>query len=171
MEITEKELIEKGLRILWIVWLAMFGSLLIYVFVCHQWGEYMRPTGHPDFPLGLLKNILYIVALVTIVLTHFIRKFMLAGRSGGSEARPSKTGMSSGAPSFVVRYTAALIASLALSESIGIYGLVLFLLGDNFQTLYIFISVSAAAMFFYRPKREELESLAIDKQMKGAPTP
>jgi hypothetical protein len=171
METTDKEAIEKGLRILWVIWVAMFGSLLIYVFICHQLGENMRPTGHPDFPLGLLKNILYIVALVTLVGTHFIRKLMLASRLGSSEARPSKTGVASVAPSFVARYTAALIVSLALSESIGIYGLVLFLLGDNFQALYIFIGISAAAMFFYRPKREELESLAIDKQMKGTPTP
>jgi len=62
-----------------------------------------------------------------------------------------------------------MIVSLALSESIGIYGLVLFLLGDSFQTLYIFISISALAMFFYRPKREDLETLAIAMQTKEAP--
>jgi hypothetical protein len=169
MKTTDKEAIERGLRILWIIWAAMFGSLLIYVFICHQLGEDMRPAGSPDFPIDLLKNILYIVAIVTLALTHFIRKLMLAGRFGGSDSRLSKNGAASGTPSFVARYTAALIVSLALSESIGIYGLVLFLLGANFQTLYIFIGVSAAAMFFYRPKKEELESLAIDSQTKGTP--
>ncbi len=57
-----------------------------------------------------------------------------------------------------------MVVSLALSESIGIYGFVLFLLGDGFRTLYIFIGISALAMFFYRPKREELEALAIAMQ-------
>lgn len=54
-----------------------------------------------------------------------------------------------------------MVVSLALSESIGIYGFVLFLLGDSFGTLHIFVGISALAMFFYRPKREELETLAM----------
>ena len=53
----------------------------------------------------------------------------------------------------------ALVLCLALCESIGIYGLVLFFLGDTFQTLYTFVVISAAGMFYYRPKREELETL------------
>ena len=66
---------------------------------------------------------------------------------------------------------AAMIVSLALSESIGVYGLVLFLIGDSFQTLYIFIGISVVAMFFYRPKREDLETLATAIHTKSAPPP
>ena len=54
-----------------------------------------------------------------------------------------------------------MIVSLALSEFIGIMGLVLFFLGDNFQVLYTFMAISAIAMLFYRPKRQELETLNI----------
>jgi len=61
----------------------------------------------------------------------------------------------------IAKYATAMVVSLALSESIGIYGFVLFLLGDNFRTLYIFVGISALAMLFYRPKREELETLAM----------
>ncbi len=61
----------------------------------------------------------------------------------------------------IARYATAMVVSLALSESIGIYGFVLFLLGDNFRTLHIFVGISALAKFFYRPKREELETLAM----------
>jgi hypothetical protein len=94
---------------------------------------------------------------------------MLTGRSGGSEPMSSRPPSLSNQPLFLGEYTTAMIVSLALSESIGIYGLVLFLLGDSFQTLYIFISISALAMFFYRPKREDLETLAIAMQRKDAP--
>ena len=59
-----------------------------------------------------------------------------------------------------------MFVSLALSEFIGIMGLVLFFLGDNFQVLYTFMAISALAMFFYRPRREELETLAIAMQPK-----
>ena len=64
-------------------------------------------------------------------------------------------------PRALARYTTAVIISLALSECIGIYGLVLFLLGDEYQTLYIFIGAAAAAMFYFRPKREELVDLSM----------
>ena len=54
-----------------------------------------------------------------------------------------------------------MFVSLALSEFIGIMGLVLFFLGDNFQVLYTFMAISTIAMFLYRPKREELETLVM----------
>jgi hypothetical protein len=74
-------------------------------------------------------------------------------------------------PSPPAKYTVAMLVSLALSESIGIFGFLLFLFGDNFQVLYTFIAVSALAMFFYRPKREELETLAISMRTKQASAP
>jgi hypothetical protein len=39
MEETGRADFEKGLKILWIIWAAMLGSLLIYVFICHQVGK------------------------------------------------------------------------------------------------------------------------------------
>ena len=74
-------------------------------------------------------------------------------------------------PPFVGHYAAVVIISLALSESIGIYGLVLFLLGGGFKTLYTFIAVSALAMVFYRPKREEMEKLAMAYKKQAGASP
>ncbi|MBU2499127.1 MAG: hypothetical protein KKE57_09510 [Proteobacteria bacterium] len=64
-----------------------------------------------------------------------------------------------------------MMISLALSESIGIYGLVLFFLGDSLRTLYTFIGISALAIIYHRPKREELETLALAMQREGGPAP
>jgi hypothetical protein len=46
-----------------------------------------------------------------------------------------------------------------MSESIGVYGLILFLLGKNSTDLYLLILVSAAAMVMYRPRKEEMLNL------------
>jgi hypothetical protein len=46
--------------------------------------------------------------------------------------------------------------SLALCESVGIFGFVLFLIGKNALDLYILVALSATAMFIYRPKKDEL---------------
>ena len=114
-----------------------------------------------NFPIPLLRNILFGVAIITLFLTHFFKKFLLAGTSGGSPSKSLESGSHSNQPPFLAKYTTALIVSLTLSESIGIYGLVLFFLGDGFQTLYILTGISALAIYFHRPKREELETLAI----------
>ncbi|UCH08184.1 MAG: hypothetical protein JSV55_04120 [Deltaproteobacteria bacterium] len=169
MEVAERVTNEKGLRTLWIIWAAMAGSLLVYVFLCHQFGEEIRPTGSHDLPLGLIRNILCIVTIVTLFLAHFIRKRMLEGRLGGSGAGLFEPGATSSQPSPFAHYITVIIVSLALCESIGIYGLALFLLGDSFRTLHVFIGISALAMYFYRPKRQEFETLALAMQTKEMP--
>jgi len=169
VEVAERGTNEKGLRTLWIIWAAMVGSLLVYVFLCHQFGEEIRPTGIHDLPVGLIRNILSIVTIVTLFLTCFIRKHMLEGRLGCSGAGLFEPGAASSQPSLLIHYTTAVIMSLVLSDSIGIYGLVLFFLGDSFRTLHVFIGISALAMYFYRPKREEFETLALAMQTKETP--
>jgi hypothetical protein len=161
LEETDRVELEKGLRILWTIWAAMLGSLFIYVFICHQVGEEIRGNTSPDFPIGLLKNILYGALIVTLFLAHLLRRFMLSGRFSSSEAKPFKPASISNQPALLAKYTIAVLVSLALCEGIGLYGVVLFFLGADLQTLYIFITISALSMFFYRPKMEELERLAL----------
>jgi hypothetical protein len=127
---TDKGQIEKSFSILRIIWAAMLGTLIIYLFICYQFGDQIRQP------------------------------------SGSTLKSPSQSDISP----ILGKYAVALIVSLALSESIAIYGLVLFFLGDNYQTLYFFVGISAIAMFFYRPKKEELEEL-IRAAMQGVDAP
>jgi hypothetical protein len=39
------------------------------------------------------------------------------------------------------------------------------------ETLYIFTGISALALYFHRPKKEELEALAIAMQTEETPAP
>jgi hypothetical protein len=161
VEVSERKANENRLLTFWILWGAIFGSLFIYLFVCHQFGDGIRRSASPNMPLDLMRNVLYGVSILTLIGTRFLRKFMLAGRSDGSGPMSLKPASPSNQSSLIGKYAVAMMVSLALSESIGIYGLVLFLLGDDFRILYIFIGISALAMFLYRPKREELETLAM----------
>ena len=167
---TDKGQIEKSFLILRIIWAAMLLTLVIYLVICYQFGNQIRQPSGSQFPLATLRNILYGVAAVTLLLSHFLRRFMLTGSSGSSRPTSRKFPSQSDISPILEKYAIALIVSLALSESIGIYGLVLFLLGDNYQTLYIFIGISAVAMFFYRPKKEELDEL-IRNAMQSTGTP
>ena len=167
---TDKEQIEKSFLIFRIIWAAMLGTLIIYLFICVQFGDQVQHPSGAQFPLATLRNILYGVAAVTLLLSHFLRRFMLTGRFGSSRATSLNAPSHSNISSVLGKYAVALMVSLALSESIAIYGLVLFFLGDDYQTLYLFVGISAIAMFFYRPKKEELEEL-IRAAMQGVDTP
>jgi F0F1-type ATP synthase membrane subunit c/vacuolar-type H+-ATPase subunit K len=157
MSVPEKGLFEKQLQVLWIIWAAMLGSLGIYVLICLLWGDALQRPASP-FPIDLMRDILYGIAVLTVILTHFLRNFILGGRSGGSGPMSLQPPSPSDQSAVAGKYATAMIVSLALSESIGIYGLILFLLGDDLRTVFIFNGIAAIAMFFYRPKREELEA-------------
>lgn len=167
VEIPEGGESKNRLTILWFIWAGIFGSLPIYVLICHLVGDGIRQSLGPNFPLDLLKNGLYGVAIFTLLLTPFLRKFMIGGRSRGLGSETPQSPLISNQSSPIAKYTVAMVVSLALSESIGIYGFVLCLLGATFQTLYIFVGFSALAMFFYRPKREELETLAMRESLSA----
>jgi hypothetical protein len=162
LEAQEQEAINKGMRALWVIWEAMLGSLFIYIVVCHLLGEEMQGNfAESGFAFELFRNILYGMAAAELIMSYYLRKFMLKGRSSIAQANMSGRSSTLNQPPFVGQYTAIVIISLAIADSIGIYGLVLFLMGSDFKTLYIFIVVSALAMLFYRPKREELDKLAM----------
>jgi F0F1-type ATP synthase membrane subunit c/vacuolar-type H+-ATPase subunit K len=156
----DREELRKGLRTLWVIWAALLASLFIYIFICHFFGAEIRTHAAPDFPGGLFKKILYGVVLATFMLAYFLRKLMVSGRFSGSQGSLLKPAGPSRQPPYLAKYTMAVVVSLAFSESMGIYGLVLFFLGEDLQTLYTFIAISALAMIYFRPKMEELERLA-----------
>ena len=164
--ITKRETGEKGFWALWVIWAAMLGSLFIYVLICHHLGDEVRKNLRQDIPLELMRVIFYCVTIFEMLLIVFVRKRILGVR----DTSPRPTSLEPPEPlnqsSALAKYTSAVIVSLALCESIGIYGVLLFFLGDTFQTLHIFIGIAALGMLFYRPKREELETLVIAMQSK-----
>ena len=164
--VTEKGLYEKQLQVMWIIWAGMLGALVVYVSICLLGGDGIRGSAN-SLPLDLIRDILYGIAILTVILTHFLRNFMLGGRSGNSEPMSMQPPSPSDQSSVAGKYTTAMIVSLALSESIGIYGFVLFLLGADLRTVFVFNGIAALAMFIYRPKREELERLFMERAVVG----
>ena len=160
MDISQKGMVENKLLIMWIIWGAMVGSLVIYIVFCNLIGDQIqRPMGQ-GFPLVVLRNILLGISIIALIATHFIRKFILRKSFGGPGSASTSQPLPQDLGKIYTKYTIAMIISLALCESVGIYGLVLFFLGGSFQAMYTFMIISAAGMFYYRPKREEIEALS-----------
>ena len=153
--------LSKKLRTLRIIWSAMLGSLAVYLFICLQFEDALRQPLREDFPLGIFKNALCVVTAIEILAIAFVRKLMLKAASQGSAENKHPDADP------LARYTVIVVLSLAIADSIGIYGLILFILGAGFQTLYIFIFLAALMMFWHRPKTAEYEAL-VNNMRSGA---
>ena len=144
--IAEQDM-DRTLAVLKIVWMALLGSLALYLLA----GSLSAPGLTPrlgEEALGRLRIALYALAFVTLIGARYVRRLILA--AGGPSAGPA---------SVLQKYSSAVIASLAMSESVGIYGLVLSLLGKNAPDLYLLAGISAAALHYFRPRKDELLSL------------
>ncbi len=165
--VTEQEF-DKRLMTLRMIWFAVLMSLAIYLFVGIKAGADVQSSMNEDI-FGILRTVLYAVAFATLIATRYVRKLILSGKSQGSQ--PTQVLKASA----FQRYSAAVVVSLAMSESIGIYGLVLFFLGKNSTDLYLLIMISAAAMVMYRPRKDAVINLVEenreDSAAGGVPAP
>lgn len=141
---TSTEELSKGLITLKVIWFAMLVSLVIYLLVGH-FAVPMMGSFADDSLAGIIRPFLYFVSIATLIGTWFIRRVVMP-----------KEGSQQSLQDALSRYTTATIVALALSESIGIFGLVLFMLGKNPMDLYLLIAVSGIAMFTYRPQADAI---------------
>lgn len=132
----------------WLVVGFMAALLLGYIVFCHtpQGAALQQPLADQD--RILLRTILYVAAIVTMPLTNLIRHIQLRLNQTMPGDKSAKS-----------RYLLTVIVSMTLIESIGAYGLIMYLLGDGYNTLHIFTIVSALGMYLYRPKVSEYESI------------
>lgn len=134
-------------KIIQIIWLAMLASLAVYAAVSHLAGNSIRQDFGEGIPLDLIRNVLIGISAAELALVHLIKKKILTIHRG------------MGQQTVIQKYLLASVLSYAICESIGIFGLLLYLLGGSQETLYSFIGISALAMFWHRPVYEELEEM------------
>lgn len=154
---VEPEQLKSDLILPWVVLGIMLVMLAAYIIVCQTIGDQLQQP-LPEAQRVLIRTVLYAVAIGTFPLTNLIRYIQLrlnqtmphSHSEHGNEAKN--------------RYLVTVIVSLSLVESIGVFGFVMFILGDNFNTLYIFTGLSALGLYLYRPKADEyaqiIEALA-----------
>ena len=155
------EQLKADLMMPWVIQGIMLVTLAAFLIVCIAFGDRIQQP-LPEAQRVLIRTILYVVAIVTFPMTNLLRHIQLRL----NQTMP----YSKAAPISVAkkRYLVTVIVSMSLIESVGIFGFVMFILGDNFNTLFIFSGLSALGMFLYRPKLDEfagiVEALTTQKQ-------
>ena len=164
----EQEVLSNAMKINWVIWAAMVSSIGMYILVAHLTEGKIRIAEGAAEVFGLLRTVLLFVGIGELVLIPLIRRLMLRPSSLTPVQSASTGALTPQTHPAAVKYSAALIASLAIAETVVIYGLVLFFLSGDFNTLYLFAALGAAGMLVHRPKEGELEQLAARMKTGGA---
>jgi len=140
--------LEADLKLPWLIVGMMLVMLATYLVICFTIGtELQQPL--PEITRVKIRTALYIVAIVSFPMTNLLRHIQLRLNQtmpltqANFQAEAKK------------RYLVTVIVSMALMESIGAFGFVLFMLGDGNNNLIIFTGLSVLGLFLYRPKLEE----------------
>lgn len=160
-EQMEMKQLDTGWRVTLLIWGAILASLGVYLVVCMMVEKELQINLDPNLPLETIKYALFGVSFITLFVVYYLRKFLL--KSISSNVISGQT--SSSQHPAVGKYLVLVIITSALLESIGIYGIVLFFLAKDTSSLYQLLIISAGAMIYFRPRKEELLNIAA--QMKA----
>lgn len=132
---------------IWLCWFSMLAIWLgITLFFDFTSDQYRLET--PESPPVFLRSMLYLATIATFPLSNLLRHIMIRL----NETMPGATSVKS-------RYSKTILISMLIANSIGCYGVLLYLQGDTINTLYIFSSLSALALWLYRPKPQEYQQI------------
>lgn len=126
---------------------ATLISLIALIAICQIYGAKIQ-IGMDEQSRVFIRTVLYIVAITTFPAMKFLRHVLLRLNQTTKGNRSAKS-----------RYLVTIIISMSVAISIGIYGFAMFVLGDSYNTLYIFAILSALAMYIYKPKVEEYQAI------------
>lgn len=90
------------------------------------------------------RTLFYVISIILFPLVNLLRHILLKLNQTMPGNNPAK-----------YRYLMTIIITLSLIGIVGIFGLIMFVLGDGYNTLYIFSILVMIGIFLHRPKLEE----------------
>lgn len=131
----------------WLIMAMLMIMQMSYIVLCHTLGSDIQQAINQDHRI-LIRTIFYVLAIATFPLTTLIRYILV---------RLNQT--MSGHKTAQQRYLVSVIVSFAMMETLGIFGFIMFILGDDYNTLYIFSGLAILGFFLQRPKQEEYQAI------------
>jgi hypothetical protein len=132
----------------WLICFAMLTLLAVYNLLCHFWGAELRQP-LTESERVLIRTVLYIIAIALFPMTKLMRHILL---------RLNQT--MPGEKTAAQRYLLTIVVTQSMIEVVTLFGPIMFLLGDDFNTLYIFTLLGALGIYLHRPQQREWDSIA-----------
>ncbi len=138
---------QSQLRPHWLVVGFLLILLIAYNLVCHVWGAELR-INLDEAQREIIRSVFYGVAIILFPLTNLVRFILVRLNQTMPGDKPAKQ-----------RYFFTTTVALLMIETVAVFGFVMFILGDDFNTLYVFSVLGALGLFLHRPKIEELAAI------------
>jgi len=133
---------------IWVIVGVMCFIQSIYILLAHLWQPALQQTPMMAESREILRSIFYLVAIVTFPLTNLTRHIQLRLNQTVASNTPLNK-----------RYLVTVMVSQIMIAFIGSLGFMIFILGDGFNSLYIFSSLAFLGFFLHRPKEDEYQNL------------
>ncbi len=138
----------------WIIWVGFLLTLVVYLVICEMLGLQSGAEANTDLPLIWVRTGFYALAIILFPVITGLKYLIL--KPAKESHTPTQTARHTPDSS---RYLAAVVLALALADSIGTLGFLLFLMGDDYRTLYMFIGMSVICMLIHRPQQAEIDKI------------
>jgi len=132
----------------WLICGVLLLLLIAYNIFCHVWGAELRMI-LDESQRVLIRSILYGVSIFLFPAVKLLRYILLRLNQTMPGTEPAAQ-----------RYLWTVVISLLLIEVVGLFGVVMFMLGDDFNTLNIFSVLAVLGLFLHKPKLEEYLSVS-----------
>jgi len=144
---SESKKLKSDLALHWIFVGMMACMLVVYNIICHTLGTEIQINITEEQRI-FIRTVLYVIAIILFPLINLLRHILLRLNQTMPSDNPAKN-----------RYLMTTIVTISLIEIVGFFGLVMFVLGDEFNTLYIFSVLGALGLFIHRPREQEYEQV------------
>jgi hypothetical protein len=145
--LIDKRQLQADLRPCWLVLFAIAAAIAAGVAYCLIADAKVVPAW-PEALRIQARTICYVCAIIAFPLTNLVRHVQMRLNATMPGSKAAKR-----------RYLASVTVSMVAIGLIGIMGMVLFMVGDGVNTLYIFSALTGLGLFLYRPKSHEYESI------------
>ncbi len=140
----------------WIIWTGFLLTLAVYLGICEILGVQSGSDTNSGLPIIWIRTAFYVIAIILFPVITGLKQLIF--KTTSQQSKPSSETLARRKTTKSL-YLAGLVLALALSTSIGTFGFLLFLMGDDYRTLYMFIGISVICMLIHRPKRNEIDLL------------
>jgi len=144
--ISQKQ-VKADLTIHWVIVAMMLIMLIAYHVICYTVGDDIR-INLPEDQRVFIRSILYVITIILFPLTNLLRHILLRL----NQTMPGDT-------SAKYRYLMTTVVTLPSIEIVGMFGFIMFMLGDEINSLYIFSLLGVLGVFLHRPREQEYREI------------
>ncbi|WP_347988210.1 hypothetical protein [Methylomonas sp. AM2-LC] len=128
----------------WILLVFFLLFLIGYNLICYGWGNEIQ-INFEAADRQLLKGVLYAITILLFPLVKLLRYILL--RLNQTMPLDNKHAYQ--------RYFFTVALTMTVIEIVGMFGFLLFILGDGYNTLSIFSVLAALGLFLHKPDLQE----------------